>query len=130
AVGGRGPAWTRQSAPSQAPPRAGAPWIDPALQQQVDWRDGDIIVSVPAKSGTTWMMNIVHQLRTGGDPTFKDVYIEVPWLEFVEGPDDVPERRLERFRSMTTARRPAFQTHPPPPPIPHVAPRPPAPHAK
>ena len=43
-------------------------------------------MSVPAKSGTTWMMNIVHQLRTGGDPGFKDIYIEVPWLEFVEGP--------------------------------------------
>ena len=28
------------------------------------WREGDIVVSVPGKSGTTWTMNIVHQLRT------------------------------------------------------------------
>ena len=93
---------TTGNAPTQdVLPRGGAAWIDPELQQQVEWREGDIIVSVPAKSGTTWMMNIVHQLRTGGDPGFKDIYIEVPWLEFVEGPEDTRERRLERFRSMT-----------------------------
>ena len=121
---------TPHSAPSQDPPRGGAARIDPALQQQVEWRDGDIIVSVPAKSGTTWMMNIVHQLRTGGDAGFKDIYIEVPWLEFVEGPDDIPQRRLDRFRSMTTARRRAFKTHSAPPLLPYVEPGPSAPDVK
>ena len=111
------------NAPTQdAIARGGAAWIDPELQQQVEWRDGDIIVSVPAKSGTTWMMNIVHQLRTGGEPGFKDIYIEVPWLEFVEGPEDNRERRLERFRSMTRSRRRAFKTHSAPPPIPYIEP--------
>ena len=39
-----------------APP----PWINESMQQLIEWRDGDIIVSVPVKSGTTWTMNIVH----------------------------------------------------------------------
>ena len=30
------------------------PWIDPAMQQQIKWRDKDILISVPVKSGTTW----------------------------------------------------------------------------
>ena len=32
--------------------------------------------------GTTWAMNIFHQLRTGGDPDFKDIYQIIPWVEF------------------------------------------------
>src|SRR5262249_38320023 len=60
-----------------------AVWIDAEIQQRVEWRDGDVVVSVPVKSGTTWTMNIVHQLREGGDPHFEDLYVEVPWLELV-----------------------------------------------
>lgn len=106
----------------EGPPPGGAPWIGPELQKDVEWRDGDIVVSVPAKSGTTWTMNIVHQLRAGGDPDLRDVYIEVPWLEFVEGPDDTREKRLQRFKSMPTTRRRAFKTHSAPPMIPYIEP--------
>ncbi|HRI69447.1 MAG TPA: sulfotransferase domain-containing protein [Polyangium sp.] len=113
-----------------APPKGGAPWVDPELQKDVEWRDGDIIVSVPGKSGTTWTMNIVHQLRSGGDGDFKDVYVEVPWLEFVEGPYDTRERRLERFRNMPTSRRRAFKTHASPPMIPYLEPGPNVPDVK
>ncbi len=55
----------------------GVPWIRPEIQQQIRWRDGDVVISVPGKSGTTWMMNIVHQLHTGGDADFADVYVEI-----------------------------------------------------
>jgi len=41
-------------------------------------RDGDIIAVGPVKSGTTWMQQILHQIRTKGDETFKDIY-EVTW---------------------------------------------------
>lgn len=119
-----------ENAPPADPPPGGAPWFDIELQQHMQWRDGDIICSVPAKSGTTWVMNIVHQLRSGGDPDFKDVYVEVPWLEFVEGPTDTRERRLERFRSMTTLRRRAFKTHAAPPTISYVEPGPNVPDVK
>ena len=59
-----------QSGPPPGPP----PWINDTIQQRIEWRDGDIVVSVPPKSGTTWTMNIVHQLRSGGDPSFADIY--------------------------------------------------------
>lgn len=56
-------------------------WFSPPLQMKVQHQPGDTIIAVPAKSGTTWTMNIFHQLRTGGDPDFKDIYAEVPWME-------------------------------------------------
>ena len=66
-------------------------WFQPPLQTKVEYRKGDTIIAVPAKSGTTWTMNIFHQLKTGGDPDFKDIYAEVPWSEFKEGPDQPDE---------------------------------------
>ena len=84
-------------APPGDPPAGPPPWIDETIQQRIAWRDGDIVVSVPPKSGTTWTMNIVHQLRSAGDPAFADVYLEVPWLEFVPAPgtgiDDLVEAK-------------------------------------
>ena len=75
----------------------------------------------PAKSGTTWTMNIFHQLRTGGDPDFKDIYAEVPWLEFKERPDQPDEELLERWAALPGRR--AFKTHayPGPGPGPRIA---------
>ena len=46
-------------------------WFNPPLQKKVAYRSGDTIIAVPAKSGTTWTMNIFHQLRTGGDADFQ-----------------------------------------------------------
>lgn len=43
-------------------------------------------------------MNIFHQLRTGGDPDMKDVYAEVPWIEFKEYPGQSDEELLERWK--------------------------------
>ena len=63
----------------------------------------------PAKSGTTWTMNIFHQLRTGGDPDFKDIYAEVPWLEFKERPDQPDEELIERWKQLPSPR--AFKSH-------------------
>ncbi len=57
---------------------AGPPWIDSQRQQGIEQRDGDIWISVPAKSGTNWMMNIVHQLVSGGDGDFDSIYRVVP----------------------------------------------------
>jgi hypothetical protein len=104
-----------------APPE-GIPWINPVIQQQVTWRDGDIVVSVPVKSGTTWMMNIVHQLRSGGDADFADVYLEVPWLEFVPGPESRIEDLVAGFDAMPHDRRRAMKTHSAPGDLPYQEP--------
>jgi hypothetical protein len=100
----------------------GAPWVNPEIQQQVVWRDGDIVVSVPLKSGTTWTMNIVHQLRSGGDPDLEDVYLEVPWLELVPGPGVTPDEIVRRIDAMPDDRRRAFKTHSAPTTLPYRAP--------
>lgn len=97
-------------------------WVDPEIQRDVQWRDGDIVVSVPSKSGTTWTMNIVHQLRAGGDPDLLDVYVEVPWLELVPAPGVTREERLARFDGMSGDRRRAFKTHSAPGPLPYQRP--------
>jgi aryl sulfotransferase len=113
-----------ESPSAVAPPDAprGPGWIDPEIQSRVRWRDGDIVVSVPVKSGTTWTMNIVHQLRSGGDPDLQDVYVEVPWLELVSAPGVTREARLAKFDAMPRDRRRAFKTHSPPGLLPYQKP--------
>ena len=44
-------------------------------------RSTDVIVVTPPKCGTTWMQQIMHQLRSGGDITFEDIDDVVPWIE-------------------------------------------------
>ena len=41
----------------------------------------DVIISPYAKCGTTWLQQIVHGLRTGGDMDFDDISRVVPWIE-------------------------------------------------
>ena len=98
------------------------PWIDPRMQQQVGWRNGDIVISVPVKSGTTWTMNIVHQLRSGGDPDMEDVYAEVPWLELLAGPTVEPDEVVRQIDAMPAEPRRAFKTHSGPGALPYHAP--------
>ena len=41
----------------------------------------DVIITTFPKSGTTWMQQIAHCLRSYGDMTFDEISIAVPWLE-------------------------------------------------
>lgn len=43
-------------------------------------RSSDIIVVTPAKCGTTWMTQIIHQLRSAGDMSFGDIDDVVPLI--------------------------------------------------
>lgn len=100
------------------PPAGPPPWIDDTIQGKIEWRDGDVVVSVPPKSGTTWTMNIVHQLRSGGDASFADIYAEVPWLEILPRPGVTSEELVASFDAMPSDRRRAFKTHAGPPTLP------------
>ncbi len=42
---------------------------------------GDVIISPYGKSGTTWLQQIFHSLRTRGDMDFDDISRVVPWIE-------------------------------------------------
>ena len=43
--------------------------------------DDDVIITPFSKSGTTWLQQIFHTLRTRGDMDFDDISEVVPWLE-------------------------------------------------
>lgn len=101
-------------------PKRGIPWIRPEIQQDIAWRDGDIVISVPAKSGTTWTMNIVYQLLTGGTADFAGIYEEVPWIEFLESPSYTPGDVHARLAAMPHDRPRAFKTHSAPPDLPFI----------
>jgi hypothetical protein len=98
----------------------GPPWLNPELQKQVVARDGDVWIAVPFKSGTNWMMNIVHQLLTGGDADFDSIYKVVSWPEFVERPGQQPQEVLDRIAAIPTSQRRAIKTHAGPPALPFV----------
>ena len=44
-------------------------------------RPSDVIISPYAKSGTTWLQQIAHGLRTRGSMDFEDITDVSPWLE-------------------------------------------------
>lgn len=111
----------RTAPPEADPHRAGPPWIDPSIQSQIAWRDGDVVISVPPKSGTTWTMNIVHQLLAGAPGDFRDIYEEVPWVEFIAYPGQPVQEVVDRIEAMPTTARRAFKTHSAPPDAPFLA---------
>lgn len=44
-------------------------------------RPSDVIITPWSKSGTTWLQQIVHGLRSGGDMNFDDISRISPWIE-------------------------------------------------
>ncbi|KAK3285241.1 hypothetical protein CYMTET_7142 [Cymbomonas tetramitiformis] len=44
-------------------------------------RKTDVYILTAPKTGTTWLQQICHQLRTGGHMEFEDVYQVSPWAE-------------------------------------------------
>ena len=60
-----------------APPKQDGAKKPPTLQV----RSSDVFISSYAKSGTTWLQQIFHTLRTRGDMDFEDISAVVPWLE-------------------------------------------------
>src|SRR5215471_16923816 len=53
---------------------------DSTIWNEFRFRDDDIIIATWAKTGTTWMQQIVGQLIFGGDPSL-DVARVSPWVD-------------------------------------------------
>ncbi len=67
-------------------------------------------------------MNIVHQLLSGGDPDFEDIYVEVPWIEILTRPGMPVKELLDRIGQMSHDRPRAFKSHAAPPVLPYIEP--------
>lgn len=85
-----------------------------------NWQLGDVVISSGAKQGSTWMQNIVHQIRTGGDAEFEKIDEVCPRLENVEYPGQSDRERLERFEKNAFSQYPfrVLKTHLAPPEFP------------
>ena len=94
-------------------------WVDPNYQSKIAWRDDDVVVSVPPKSGTTWAMNIVHQLREKGDRNFEDILAEVTWIEVMDFYSSTEEDMVNKLDNMDNSLPRVLKTHSAPPVLPY-----------
>jgi aryl sulfotransferase len=62
--------------------------FDSTIWNDFQFRDDDIIIATYAKSGTTWMQQIIAQLLFDGDPDLEVADIS-PWLDLRVPPKDV-----------------------------------------
>ena len=62
--------------------------IDSTVWNDFKFRDDDIIISTYAKSGTTWMQQIISQMLFNGD-TDIDTQAMSPWIDFRVPPKEV-----------------------------------------
>eukprot|EP00933_Yihiella_yeosuensis_P082772 TRINITY_DN9675_c0_g5_i1.p1 TRINITY_DN9675_c0_g5~~TRINITY_DN9675_c0_g5_i1.p1 ORF type:complete len:398 (-),score=65.95 TRINITY_DN9675_c0_g5_i1:1189-2382(-) len=76
-----------------------------------EWcRDGDVVVCVAAKSGTTWLLNCVHQIRTLGDPKgfLKHNTHTMPWPECRRYPGETVEESLAYVKTLDGMTNPEY----------------------
>ena len=64
-------------------PRWGQPQAthDPWVLAHFQALESDVLITTAPKAGTTWMQQILYQMRSGGDPDFDNIDAVVPWLE-------------------------------------------------
>lgn len=81
---------------------------DPFLLANFKARNSDVLITTAPKAGTTWMQQILHQLKTGGDPDFYSIDEVVPWLEITRKGINW-QQILNSFEDMSDPR--IFKTH-------------------
>ncbi len=54
---------------------------DPLILAHFQALESDVLITTAPKAGTTWMQQILYQMRSGGDPDFESIDSVVPWLE-------------------------------------------------
>ncbi len=84
------------------------PTHDPRVLAHFEPRHSDILITTAPKSGTTWMQQILHQLRSGGDTHFRSINDVVPWLEKPNA-RQTWQQRLQQFAELPDPR--IFKTH-------------------
>jgi len=84
------------------------PVHDPFILAHFQTRPTDVLITTAAKAGTTWMQQILHQLRSGGDTEFHSIDAVVPWLELPRVGKHWSDV-LESYENVTAPR--IFKTH-------------------
>lgn len=84
------------------------PLHDPAILANFKARPSDVLITTPPKAGTTWMQQILHQLRSGGDVSFSAIDDVVPWLE-IQREGKSWQQILQHFEVLPEPR--IFKTH-------------------
>lgn len=84
------------------------PLHDPYLLANFQARATDVLITTPPKAGTTWMQQILHQLRSGGDASFDSIDDVVPWLEITRAEKNWQDV-LRQYESLPDPR--IFKTH-------------------
>jgi len=97
-------------ASTEIDPRWGkpSPLHDPYVLAHFKTRASDVLITTAPKAGTTWMQQILHQLRSGGDDSFRSIDDVVPWLERPRAGIGW-QQRLEYYESLPDPR--IFKTH-------------------
>lgn len=72
--------------------------FDSTIWNDLKFRDDDIVIATYAKSGTTWMQQIVAQLMFDGDPDISVAEMS-PWVDLRVPPKEVKLPLLERRRT-------------------------------
>lgn len=81
---------------------------EPALLAGFKPRPTDVLITTAPKAGTTWMQQILYQLRCGGDANFRNIFEVVPWLEYPQ-PGRTVDAMLGEYEAMAAPR--IFKTH-------------------
>lgn len=48
----------------------------------LSYEPGDVVIVGNPKTGTTWLQQILHQIRTKGDENFTDIYLETRFIPY------------------------------------------------
>ena len=84
------------------------PTHDPEVLAHFRPRPTDVLITTAPKAGTTWMQQILYQLRSGGDDSFGSIGEVVPWLELPRAGQNWRDA-LERYDALPDPR--IFKTH-------------------
>ena len=99
--------------PTSLDPKWGQPdgTHDPWVLAHFQALESDVLITTAPKAGTTWMQQILYQMRSDGDPDFDNIDAVVPWLELprkgncwqqvLDDYDTLPRPRL--FKTHCTA---------------------------
>ena len=68
--------------------------FDSTIWDDLQFRDDDIVISTYAKSGTTWIQQIIAQMMFGGDPDLEVAEMS-PWVDLRIPPKEVKLPTIE-----------------------------------